>query len=285
MLPIPGIRQNFLKPALPPTTDWVKDNTAYHPCCNCAVQASAPEYRPFNRFRVLHEEGIYIIFIASVTSYLFIMANALPALPAPDSVIISFLTLRKIVGLLGVSLVPVLVLGSFILDDTNHVQISVSAYYYTSMRNALVGIACGISLFLLSYHGYTWKDSLASKLAGLFELGIAFFPTSATNDKSDILSTLHYLTSGVFFAILSYMSIFLFTKSSGVITPQKRRRNRIYRICGIIMLVSVAGIPVTAIPAIHHTVSFLKPTLILETAALVSFGFSWLTKGQFLLKD
>jgi hypothetical protein len=213
------------------------------------------------------------------------MASVQPKPPGPDSLIISYMTLRKAVGLLGILLVPVLVLGSFIFDDTNQIRGSVSAYYHTSMRDALVGIVCGISMFLLSYNGYTRKDAFASKLAGLFALGVAFFPTSVTNDKGDILSKLHYITSGIFFAILAYMSIFLFTKSSGNMTPEKKLRNRIYRVCGIIMTISVIGIPVTSIPVIHDHISFLKPTLILETCALMSFGFSWLTKGEALLKD
>ena len=213
------------------------------------------------------------------------MADILPKPADPDSLIITYMTMRKIIGLFGFSLIPVLILGSFIFDHTNHVQISVSAYYHTSMRNALVGIISGISLFLLSYHGYTWLDSLASKLAGLFALGVAFFPTSATDDKSDIISKLHYITSGVFFVALSYMSILLFTKSSGNMTPEKKKRNRVYRVCGIIMLISVIGIPIDSIPAVHDRIAFIKPTLILEASALVSFGISWLTKGEALLKD
>ena len=213
------------------------------------------------------------------------MATVQPDASAPDSLIISYLTLRKLVGLLGILLVPILVLGSFILDHTNYIQVSVSAYYHTGTRNALVGIVCGISLFLLSYNGYTLKDSIASKLAGLFALGIAFFPTSATNDKNDIISILHYVVSGIFFAILAYMSIFLFTKSSGNMTPEKKQRNEVYRACGIIMAVCVIGIPINSIPAIRDRTIFLKPTLILETLALLAFGISWLTKGEFLLKD
>ena len=203
----------------------------------------------------------------------------------PDSIIISFLTFRKVIGWLGILLVPVMIIGSFILDHTNVIQVSVSAYYHTSMRNGLVGIVCGMSLFLLCYHGYEWKDSLASKLAGLFALGIAFFPTSETSDKGDLASTLHYITSGIFFAILAYMSVFLFTKSSGDMTAEKRKRNKIYRVCGIVMAVAVIGIPIDGIPAIHERIGRIKPTIILETIALTSFGFSWLTKGEFLLKD
>ncbi len=205
--------------------------------------------------------------------------------PPPGPLIISYLTLRKVVGFLGIGLVPVVVLGSLILDHPPKIQISVSAYYYTSMRNELEGIICGISMFLLSYHGYTKQDSIVSKIAGLFALGIAFFPTSETAQKGDILSILHYLASGVFFAALSYMSIWLFTKSDGNKTEQKKKRNRVYRVCGIVMAVSVLGIPIDSIPAIHEAVFFLKPTLIFETLALVAFGISWLTKGAFILAD
>ena len=213
------------------------------------------------------------------------MTTSLSDPPAPDSLIISSLTLRRFVGVFAISVVPVLILGSFIFDHPTHIQISVSAYYYTHMRDALVGIICGIALFLFSYHGYARQDSIASKLAGIFALGVVFFPTSETSDKGDIISILHYITSGIFFVILSYMSIFLFTKTSGNMTPEKKKRNRIYRICGIVMLISVAGIPINSIPAIRDRIIFLKPTLILESIALISFGFSWLTKGEFLLKD
>lgn len=213
------------------------------------------------------------------------MSTILSTPKPPESVIISYMTMRRIIGILGISLVPILILGSLFLDPTKEIKVSVSAYYYSHMRNVLVGILCGISLFLFSYHGYTWKDSFASKLAGFFALCAAFFPTSATNDKDDINSILHYITAGIFFVILSYMSILLFTRTSGNMTVQKRKRNRIYRICGLVMLVSVACIPLDQISAIHDKIGFIKPTLILETIALVGFGFSWLTKGEFLLKD
>ena len=198
---------------------------------------------------------------------------------------ITYFTLRKIIGFLGFFLAPALVLGSFIIDHTWYIQVSMSAYYHTGMRNLLVGVICGISLFLFSYHGHKWYDSLASKLAGLFGLGIAFFPTSETNDKSDIISTLHYLTSAVFLVILAFMSLFLFTKSKGHMTKKKKQRNRVYRICGIVILVSIAGIPIAGLDAIWEYIKFLKPTLVLEAIALTAFGISWLTKGEAIFGD
>jgi hypothetical protein len=201
------------------------------------------------------------------------------------------MTLRKWVGLLGIALTPALVVGSLIQDLIHKppkplvILPSVSAYYYSGMVNEMEGILCGISMFLLAYKGYTKQDSIVSRLAGFFALCIAFLPTSATDDKHDPISIAHYVTAGIFFALLAYMSIFLFTKSAGYMTRQKVERNRVYRVCGIIMAVSVIGIPIDGIGNIPKEIGFLKPTLIFELIALTSFGISWLTKGQFILKD
>jgi len=213
------------------------------------------------------------------------MKLVLPSQEETGHVTITYFTLRKIIGFLAFFLAPVLVFGTFILDHTHEVKVSMSAYYYTSMRNLFVGVICGISLFLFSYHGYKWYDSLASKLAGLFGLGIAFFRTSASDDKTDILSILHYVTSGIFLVILALMSFFLFTKSKGTMTTQKKKRNRVYRICGVVIFVSVALIPVAGFDGIWEKIKFLKPTFTLETIALIAFGISWLTKGEAILGD
>ncbi|TDW96170.1 hypothetical protein [Dinghuibacter silviterrae] len=202
-----------------------------------------------------------------------------------NDAVLSYATLHKVVGFLGIGLVPVVVIGSLLLDHPPVIQVSVSAYYYTGMRDEMEGIICGIALFLMCYHGYSTLDSVISKLAGFFALGIAFLPTSDTSSKTDLLSILHYTTSGIFFALLAFMSIALFTKSAGHKTEQKIKRNRVYRVCGILMAVSVVLIPIDEIGVIHARIGFLKPTLILETIALVSFGISWLTKGEFILKD
>jgi len=181
-----------------------------------------------------------------------------------DSLVISYLTLRRLVGVLGIAISPVLIIGAGL-------EHSISAYYHTGMRDVFVGILCGISLFLFSYNGYSWKDSMASRMAGVFALGIAFFPT---NDDGNLVGVLHYLCAGAFFLILSYMSGFLFTKSSGELTPQKITRNHIYMTCALIMVLCVITVPIVR-----------DYILWLETVALLAFGFSWLVKGEFLLKD
>jgi hypothetical protein len=193
------------------------------------------------------------------------MNSTTQSTPAARPWIISYLTLRKTIGVLGISLVPVLVIGSFIIDHLINgqpaaIQTSVSAYYYTGMRNELEGILFGIGMFLLCNDGYDRQDSIISKLAGFFGLCIALFPTSPTSEKGDVISVIHYVTAGIFFALLAYTSVFLFTKTTDYPTPQKVRRNRIYRICGIVMAVAVTGIPFDGINSIWDKIGFLHPT-------------------------
>jgi len=209
-----------------------------------------------------------------------------PSPSSPDPKIISYLTLRKAVGWLGISLAPVLIVGSWFTDCPNHIDISISAYYYSSMRNELIGIISGISLFLISYHGFSRLDSVISKLSGLFALIVGFVPTAPVSVKSDPKSIIHYLAAAIFFILLSFMSIFLFTKTGPAgMTKQKKQRNGVYVFSGIVMLVSVSCIALDNIPFIKTHIPFFRETIIFETIALTFFGISWLTKGEFILKD
>jgi uncharacterized membrane protein len=204
-----------------------------------------------------------------------------------DPNIISYMTLRKAIGWMGFLLPPLLVFGSFIFDHTNEVKSSLSGYYWSHMRNILVGVLCIMGGFLLSYHGpkgiRSW-DSLASKSAGLFAFCIAFIPTSQNGDNA-LSDNIHYIVSALFLAILSFMSLFLFTKSGEYITKQKIKRNRVFKVCGIIMLASICLIPLNEIKIVHDHIYKFKPTLICETIALISFGISWLVKGELIFKD
>ena len=205
----------------------------------------------------------------------------------PDARIVSYQTFQKLIGVLGMGLAPILIIGTFLTDHSKIILPSVSAYYYSGMRDELVGIICGIAFFLSCYHGPWWVDSLLSKVAATAAFGIAFFATSATDDKSDILSKLHYISAGIFFAVLASMSLFLFTRThpSGHMTRQKKRRNKIYRVCGILIVVAALAIPICQRDGIREHIRFLHPTLVLEAIALEAFGFSWLVKGEFILKD
>lgn len=210
--------------------------------------------------------------------------------------LISYLTLRRAVGILGISIPFVMVIGSVVFGDCREIQSSISAYYYTNMRNIFIGIICAVAFFLFAYKGYDRRDSVAGNLGCLFALGVAFFPTSVEapltpciheHIVNPVISSIHFVSAGLFFMVLAYFSIVLFTKGSSRPTPRKLQRNRLYRFCGYTIIVCLLGIAAYFIhfekkyPALDN----LDPVFWLESIALWAFGLSWLTKGQTLLND
>ncbi len=87
--------------------------------------------------------------------------------------------------------------------------------------------------------------------------------------------------------MLSYFSLFLFTKSQGVPTPQKRIRNGIYRTCGVAILVCLVLIGFYYLGAQRppSAASVWQPVFWLESVALWAFGISWFIKGETLFAD
>ena len=68
--------------------------------------------------------------------------------------------------------------------------------------------------------------------------------------------------------------MFLFTKTNGNMTERKKKRNLIFRICGIGMAVSfIAIIPISLF-------DIWGGIWVIETIALQFFGISWITKAN-----
>ena len=85
---------------------------------------------------------------------------------------------------------------------------------------------------------------------------------------------MHNISAGLFFALLAYNSLFLFTKSGGTMTENKKKRNIIFRFCGIGMIVSFLLLIPSTIFGWHGGTWFV------EALALIFFGVSWLTKAN-----
>jgi len=211
------------------------------------------------------------------------------------NLIISYLTLRRLVGVLGMAL-PVIVVGGGFLQSSAIVQGSISGYYYTNMRDCFVGILCGVGLFLISYKGYDRIDDLIGTISGICAFGLAAFPTGTFSGHAvsvgmflidDSVSEHIHLTFGaLFFLSLSFNSIFLFTRHEpGFMTREKRRRNKTYRVCGVIMLSTTATLTAYTSLLTGSAISRYNPVLILESIALLAFGISWLVKGETLFRD
>jgi uncharacterized membrane protein YobD (UPF0266 family) len=211
------------------------------------------------------------------------------------NLIISYLAMRRLIGILGIALPIIVVAGGFIQDGTA-IQGSISGYYYTNMHDFFIGILCGVTLFLLSYKGYKKIDDIIGNMSGVFALGMMIFPTSMFSGKvvkvgmflinDNISEYIHLAFGALFFLSLSFNSIFLFTKRGpGVLSKEKKRRNIIYRICGIVMIMAIVCISIYMIFLRNTSISKINPVLILESIALIAFGISWLVKGNTLFKD
>src|SRR6267378_5101412 len=106
---------------------------------------------------------------------------------------LSYLGLRKAVGIIGFALPFVLAFGKILLQGPG-IQSSISGYYYTDMRNVFVGSLSAIGVFLMSCRGYDWKDERAGYLACVFAIGVALFPTTqaiAKTREDKLIGILH----------------------------------------------------------------------------------------------
>jgi hypothetical protein len=205
---------------------------------------------------------------------------------------------RKAIGWLGIFLSIILVLLSLIPFFETKIQPSISHYYYTNFREIFTGVLCATSLFLISYRGYSnevWclNENIMTNISGFLALGVAFMPTNPIKidgkinwvDKIDTFlpiyepwtGNIHYIFAAGFFLILAHISHNIFVLGQVDIkgkTIQPYNENRIYRICGWVIFISVLLIPVGKFLLGEYS------TLPLEAVALVAFGISWLTKGR-----
>ena len=207
---------------------------------------------------------------------------------AGDERVISYLTLRKATGWIGILLPFVLAGVNMLLAGTVILQGSVSGYYYTGVRDVLVGGLCAIGVFLFTYAGYDKWDKWLTNLAGIFAIGVAFFPTApqnpSTTDKT--IGYVHLTCAALLFVALAVIALWLFRKAEPDVPRrrEKKQRDRVYLVCGIVIAVCVALVPVESL-VIGAPIAKYEPLFWLESAAVFAFGVAWLVKGQAVLAD
>ncbi len=203
-----------------------------------------------------------------------------------NPLVLSYLGLRRAIGVIGMSLPFVLALGGLLLDGRG-IQPSMSDYYYTGMRDVFVGSLCAIAVFLCSYR-YDRPDAIAGAVAGVAAVGVALFPTTRGGLEAgqDAAGVVHLVCAAVFFLTLAWFCLGLFTRTHPDVppTPAKRRRNAVYRVCGGLVLLGVAAsalsplLPANLVAAVH-------PVFWAEALAVVAFGVAWFVKGETILQD
>lgn len=211
---------------------------------------------------------------------------------------ISYLTLRKTLGLLGIFL-PLLIL----IGNGFEIQSSISHFYYTKSSVIFTSILFAFGLFLFSYRGRLKEsekisDNILTNIGGLLAILTALIPTSlcqeATcnyavikskitdlylqdgitiqyihNDK--LTGIIHLICAAGFLSIMGWMSFYRFTK--GNTTSIKKI---FYKICGIMVWLSLVILGI-----LIFTDNIGKYGVFIgECVALFFFGISWLVKGK-----
>jgi hypothetical protein len=210
---------------------------------------------------------------------------------------VNVLKLRKILGWLG-AVLPFIVAALYMIFEVSAFIFpeSISATYYAdSCITPFMIILGAAGILLICYEGYDKQDRIVCTLAGIFGIFICLFPCYSEELGIDpwalvgtfqlpavISGWIHNISAIIFFGLLAYNSYFLFTKSGAEITAEKKKRNIIFKVCGIGMSASfVILIPLTLLDVYYAT-------WLIEAIALGFFGISWLTKSQcysWLFKD
>jgi hypothetical protein len=193
---------------------------------------------------------------------------------------LSYRNLRAIIGYIGLTL-PVVLLLAGIVDG--HLESSISTYYYTKVGNVFTGALCVIGIFLLAYRLTSWAvDNIATSLAGIAALGVAFFhaaPKNATLDQVR-LANVHLSCAAALFILLGAISLIIFPKDMSDDEKRKQKwRVPCYRGLGALIWLSIILMPTLNVLAgsfyDNNHVFF-----ILETICVMAFAVAFILKGH-----
>lgn len=235
-----------------------------------------------------------------------------------EDLLISYLTIRKAIGWLGMLLPFILLIANycintadvlnnkfFVVTNCNPIytpqhffKSSISHYYYTSVGELFTGVLCAVALFMFCYKGHPLRegekgvsDNTLTNLAGLFALGVVIFPTGGTvcikDNMREYLATMntgyiHFTMATLFFISLALMCIVNFRRTDDIVSFGKKKDHNTFLVCGIGILICISLLFMYCvwIQGKYSGLDSLRPVFCLEAIALIFFGISWLVKGQ-----
>lgn len=212
-----------------------------------------------------------------------------PQRPEPTNIwgqryVRSYLRLRFFIGVLGMALPFVLVGGNLIANGG--VEGSLSAYYYTGLRDIFVGALVAFGVFLAFYMVAVRNfDNYASSIAGAAVLVVAFFPTDDPSVANDPMARVlaHYASATIFIVLLAAISFRFGWAERHASDPLQHHRPGEWRLhygCAAAIVLSLVFIAVSQIAHVLTEWSIL----IGETVSVLAFGASWLAKGLELFR-
>jgi hypothetical protein len=229
--------------------------------------------------------------------------------------------LAFLVGLVAFGLPIILASGSILGGSC--FRDSISHFYYAQFLGAIfVGLLYFVGGFLIAYTGETFFEDTLSSVAGFGAFIVASIPTldSGCEHRETFLSRVfvkvsnsdpltvaqaqdqtffnlfraasdwHMIAAGILFVYLGLYCLVVLKRviperhgHQNALIETKRKRNRLYTICGVVILSCVA---VLFVKGQIKNDSFLgwwnglNLTFFVEAIALWAFGIAWFAKGR-----
>jgi hypothetical protein len=153
---------------------------------------------------------------------------------------------------------------------------SISATYFSNSQVWMVGSLILASFFFATYNGYDIGDKVLTRISSASSLGVAIFP--CYNEAFDrcglfmlptkVSSYIHNTSAVILFISFAAMILTQFTKG------KSKKRNRIYYICGAIIILFIISQVITSILDISWM------TIVNEFFMLESFAVAWIVKSR-----
>ncbi len=197
---------------------------------------------------------------------------------------------RRMLALTGFLLPILSTIPGFIAGDRNAFDFwfSISATFYATSCIFMIMTLGRFSGYLFTYEGYDLGDKATCRFSATMAYGIVLFPCSTSaagpttgvfNLPTPISHVIHCIIAALLFGSFAYMIGFRFTKTNMlVMTEQKKKKNRVYRICACIIVAAMLCQVATSILDIKWF------TIINETIMLWSFSFAWAVKSDMVKK-
>ena len=232
----------------------------------------------------------------------------------------SSLLFRICIGGVAILFLAVVVFGRMYFKGIG-IEDALSDYYYTPMRDVLVGGLCALATLLMCYR-YQPKDHVVSFVAGACAILLAIFPTQCPPgcQKINLIIVLVHAVSSALFLLTTFLLVFYFftlsdedeslkslTQKKGPLfqrivstisrpvtgqrilwknNRRKFRRNWVYLGCGGVMIVALVFALLNQF--FFSSIKWLElqhPLFWCETITLVLFAFAWIVKGGVILLD
>jgi hypothetical protein len=183
-------------------------------------------------------------------------------------------TLRFLLGLIALSLPFTVSLAS-----SSRLN-SISGAYNSDAKYILIGTLILVGVLLFVYSGHSVAESGVSKIASVAAIVTVIFPPACDGCSENIVSRIHFLSSGLLFLILAYFCLVPFQKGTRGAPGKRARRSLIYRICGWTMLVCIVGLLFANIFLTVATINEFRLTYYGEATSLIAFGIAWMVSGK-----